>query len=185
MIDTIVAQGAQKAARIDQKDIVLSATFRDICSQNGCGQYGRCHMCPPDIGPVDELMDTIRQYNQGILYQTIHVIEDSFDIEGMFAAGYAHAACSRRIHEAITPQLQGKFLHLSAGGCRMCSACTKPEGLPCRAPGEALSSMEGYGIDVYQTSRYTELKYINGPDTVTYFGLLLFGEAAYGNASAD
>ena len=34
--------------------------------------------------------------------------------------------------------------------------------------------MEGYGIDVYQTSKPTELKYINGQNTVTFFGIVLF-----------
>ena len=34
--------------------------------------------------------------------------------------------------------------------------------------------MEGYGIDVYNTCKPTALKYINGQNTVTYFGIVLF-----------
>ena len=40
--------------------------------------------------------------------------------------------------------------------------------------------MEAYGIDVYNTTKNTELKYINGQDTVTYFGMVLFEEEAHG-----
>ena len=36
--------------------------------------------------------------------------------------------------------------------------------------------MEGYCIDVYRTAKGTDLKYINGENTVTYFGIMLFKE---------
>lgn len=39
--------------------------------------------------------------------------------------------------------------------------------------------MEGAGIDVYNTTKDTPLKYINGADTVTYFGIVLFEENDY------
>jgi hypothetical protein len=41
-------------------------------------------------------------------------------------------------------------------------------------PQKALSSLEAYGVDVYQTTQNTGLKYVNGPDTVTFFGMILF-----------
>jgi hypothetical protein len=40
-----------------------------------------------------------------------------------------------------------------------------------------LASVESYGVDVYKTTKDTNLKYINGPNTVTFFGLVLFKEA--------
>ena len=36
--------------------------------------------------------------------------------------------------------------------------------------------MEGAGVDVYNTVKDTPLRYINGQNTVTYFGMVLFGE---------
>ena len=42
----------------------------------------------------------------------------------------------------------------------------------------ALPPMEGAGIDVYRTTKSTDLKYINGANTVTFFGLLLYKEEA-------
>ena len=41
-----LACGASKAVIIPQEQIVLSATFRDICAGNACGKFGRCWMCP-------------------------------------------------------------------------------------------------------------------------------------------
>ena len=165
-----LACGAQKAAVIDAGSIVLSPVFRDICAQNGCGMYGRCWMCPPHIGEIGELMDRVRSYQYGLLYQTIHEIEDSFDIEGMGEAAVKHAQMSQRLNEKVCG------LHLSCGGCHLCTRCAKMDDQPCRMPDKALPPMEGYGIDVFQTTRPTHLKYINGPNTVTYFGIVLCHE---------
>ncbi len=173
LIDIALDAGATKATVIQVKDIVLSAAFRDICAKNSCGMYGRCWMCPPDIGDIEPLMSQVRSYRHGLLYQTISNIEDSFDIEGMQEAGKNHVWLSQRIEAFMMPVLE-KHLHLTCGGCRLCERCAKLDGLPCRKPEQALSSMEGYGIDVYNTCKPTELKYINGQNTVTYFGIVLF-----------
>lgn len=174
LISAVLGAGATKAAYITQQQIVLSGTFREICATNQCGGYGNCWVCPPEIGEIEPLMQKVRAFSGGILYQTICEIEDSFDIEGMFEAGHTHAQVSQRVHAAVTPLMTGEFLHLSCGGCHLCARCAKRDDQPCRHPEQALSSMEGYGFDVYQTTSSTELKYINGTNTVTYFGIVLF-----------
>lgn len=176
LIDAALAGGASKAAILEQEQIVLSDNFREICESNQCGGYGRCWMCPPFIGDIHDLMNQVRQYPQAMLYQTIGEIEDSYDIEGMFEAGAVHAQVSQHIQECLKPLLHTPFLHLSCGGCHLCETCAKLTDEPCRFPDKALSSMEGYGIDVYQTCISTPLQYINGQNTVTYFGIVLFSE---------
>ena len=173
LINLALTCGAAKAAIIRGEEVVLSASFRDICAGNGCGRFGRCWMCPPFIGEIDALMDKVRSFDHGLLYQTIHDIEDSFDIEGMGDASRVHAQVSQRINEAVKPLLPG-CLHLSCGGCNLCERCAKLDEAPCRLPDKALPPMEGYGIDVYQTTRPTDLQYINGQNTVTFFGIVLF-----------
>lgn len=173
LIDIALDAGAAKATIITGDSVVLSASFRDICKSNSCGMYGRCWMCPPDNGDIEDLMAEVRRYKHGLLYQSIATIEDSFDIEGMQEAGQNHAWLSQRIEAFMMPVLE-KHLHLSCGGCRLCERCAKLDDEPCRKPEQALSSMEGYGIDVYNTCKPTELKYINGQNTVTYFGIVLF-----------
>jgi len=164
--------GIARFSPVSQEDILYDPAFRDICAQNGCGRYGTCYMCPPDVGPIDELIARAKQYPHAVLYQTVHKIEDSFDFEGMMEAKKAHSSCSMRLHEL----LPDGCLHLGAGGCGVCSRCAKPDGLPCRFPDKALASLEAYGVNVYKTACRAGLKYTNGENTVTYFGIVLFSE---------
>jgi len=173
LIRLALAAGAKKAAVIKTEDIVLSSVFRDICAGNACGKYSRCWMCPPDIGEINTLMSRLKTYQHGLLYQTIYAIEDSFDIEGMGEAAVRHAQVSQAVNDAVKPLLPGN-LHLSCGGCNLCERCARLDDLPCRLPDKALPPMEGYGIDVYQTVRPTGLKYTNGQNTVTFFGIVLY-----------
>ena len=165
--------GARGAQYLPGSAVVTDPVFRKICEGNACGKFGRCYMCPPDIGPVEDLMALIRQYPHAVLYQSIGTIEDSFDFEGMMEVGHAHCMLSQRIRERLEAILP-EHLHLTGGGCHLCERCAKLDAEPCRYPNEALSSLEGYGIDVYRTSQATDLKYINGENTVTYFGIILF-----------
>ncbi|MBR6049712.1 MAG: DUF2284 domain-containing protein, partial [Clostridia bacterium] len=86
MIAEVISLGAFKANIIEAKDVFLDTSFRDICATNSCGVYGKCWMCPPDIGEIHELMKVIRSYTHVLVYQTVSQLEDSFDIEGMQAA---------------------------------------------------------------------------------------------------
>lgn len=67
-------------------------------------------------------------------------------------------------------------LHLGAGGCKVCPTCAKREGQPCRYPENAMPSLESCGVNVYNTAKAAGLKYINGQNTVTYFGMVLWNE---------
>lgn len=173
LIRLAIESGVKKATIICTEDIIVSSAFRDICASNSCGKFGKCWMCPPDIGSIDELMAQLKRYRSGLLYQTIYNIEDSFDIEGMGNAAVLHARVSQLVNDAVKPLLPG-CLHLSCGGCNLCNRCAKLDDQPCRMPDKALPPMEGYGIDVYQTVKPTNLKYTNGQNTVTFFGIVLF-----------
>ena len=78
-----------------------------------------------------------------------------------------------QLEELVKPLL-GRHLHLSCGGCGLCERCARRDDEPCRFPDKAMASLEAYGVNVYQTTRSTKLKYINGQNTVTYFSLVLF-----------
>lgn len=166
--------GVTHAAFLPQSGIRYDRSFRDICAGNGCGQYGRCYMCPPDVGEIDALIAQARTFPKGLLYQTIHTVADSFDIEGMLEAGRRHAACVHALHEALPALGLPRYLHLGAGHCGYCARCAKLDRLPCRAPSQAVASLEAYGIFVSETARAAGLRYINGVNTITYFGLLLY-----------
>lgn len=169
-------QGASKAAIIPESKIITSPTFRDVCVSNGCGRWNRNWMCSPAIGDIHDLIAKVHSFTHGLLYQTISDIEDSFDIEGMTEAGDRHKQLSFRLRALLDPMIEGERLHLGSGGCFLCERCTILDNEPCRHPDQTMLSLESCGIDVYNTTRTTDLKYINGPDTVTFFGLILWRE---------
>ena len=168
--------GATKATIITQDQLVLSASFRAICEGNGCGQYNKTWMCSPSIGDIDTLMDKVRSYKWALWYQLIGEIEDSYDFEGMTEVGNRFIAMCQRVNEELKPVFGKEMLHLGKGGCGLCKRCTILDNEPCRMPDKALSSLEMYGVDVYRTTEGTGLNYINGPETVTYFGMVLFND---------
>ena len=174
LISAALESGAYKAVILDADAVVLSPMFRDICRSNQCGKYGKCWVCPPELPDAEEVIAKVKSYHTVLWYQTVSQIEDSFDIEGMMEAGENHVRLSQRLQTEMLPLLPDDFLHLTCGGCRLCPTCTKAEGKPCRMPDKALPSLEGYCVDVYNTTKDTPLKYINGQNTVTYFGAILF-----------
>ncbi len=176
ILQTALSCGALKAAVIRREQIVLSESFRALCEQNVCGAYGRCWTCPPDCGDIRDLMARVRSYDAGVLYQTVGQLEDSFDFEGMVEAKNEHRRLSQRIRDALEEAGVGPVLHLGAGGCGVCDVCARVTDEPCRFPDRAMVSMEACGIDVSHTAASTPLKYINGQNTVTYFGLILYRE---------
>lgn len=170
-VKTALAAGAYRASVIETGDVQFFPAFRQACEANSCGMFGRCWMCPPDIGPVDRLIAQAQQYRHVLVYQTVRPLEDSFDIEGMLEAGNLHNQVAEQVGAAFRGE---KFLHLGAGGCRVCQRCAKAENLPCRFPDRALSSLEAYGVDVTLLAQAAGMNYINGKDTVTYFGAVFW-----------
>ena len=180
LIQAVLNCGASKATVIDVEQVVLSEEVRNMCAANRCGLYGKCWVCPPDVGPIEETMAKVRRFPKGLWYQRYSDLEDSFDFEGMVEAKKEFVRVSQRLNEQLDTLFKGEYLHLGGGGCGLCETCSKTAGEPCRFPEKAMSSIEAYGVDVYNTTKNTELKYINGQDTVTYFGMVLFEEEANG-----
>lgn len=177
LLRVVLEQGATKATIITESQIVTSPSFRGICVGNGCGGWKRCWMCSPAIGEIDDCIAKVHSFTHGLLYQTISEIEDSFDIEGMSEAGDRHKKLSYHLRSVVDPLIKGERLYLGSGGCNLCERCTILDNEPCRHPDKTMPSLEGYGVDVYNTTKGTGLKYINGQNTVTFFGLILFNDA--------
>ena len=99
LLQTVLECGAIRAGVIPGSEVVTDASFRSICEGNACGNYGRCYMCPPDIGDIRELMKQAVSYDGAVLYQSIGKLEDPFDYEGMMEAAHRHALLSQRIRK--------------------------------------------------------------------------------------
>jgi len=168
--------GAYKAGTVDVKDIVLDAFFRRMCESNACGNYGKNYTCPPDIGDIDALMAKVKTYHKAIVYQTVGELEDSYDFEGMMETGTKHADLVQKMWDFTDGLKLANILHLGAGGCHLCPVCGKISGTPCAHPERAMASLEAHGINVSKLAEQAGMKYINGQNTVTYFGVILMKE---------
>lgn len=173
---TALELGAADAKGIAVEEVPLNREFRAACESNRCGNYGRNWTCPPEIGDIDELMNEFRTYQKAIVYQTVTPIADSYDIEGMLAAGENHNRLTAKLRIAFKDYAFTKALHLGAGGCRVCQRCAKRKNEPCRFPDQAIASLEAYGVSVYELAQKCGMNYINGKNTVTYFGAVLYSE---------
>lgn len=163
----------QIAALDDLAAIHITEEVRDRCADNYCGFYGKNHMCPPAVGDLDYYRQLIASYDQGLVFSKAYPVKSRNDYQGMLAAGMAF----REIIQDINRQAKADHqdcLFFTAGTCGICEKCAILDNEPCRFPDQAIPSLEAAGIDVVRLSRDLGMKYNNGADKVTYFGLVLY-----------
>lgn len=173
LVRLCLALGAHKAANIRPTQLRFSTEFLDACRQNLCGRYGKNHTCPPHVGDITQLIARVKAYQNAVIFQTVHQLEDSFDLEGMQHGQDLHNQITFDAAQQAKAQ-HHNLLALNAGGCFLCKNCAAITHEPCRFPGQAISSLEAHGIDVSSIEHISDMKYINGPNTVTYFSGLFY-----------
>ena len=175
LTEKVLQLGAYKACIINAKDIPTDVIFRSMCESNACGKFGKNYQCPPHVGNIEDLIKKVYSFDKILVYQTVTELEDSYDFEGMMKAGDAHNHLVQTIRAYVQETFPNmKVLHLGAGGCRICKNCGVLTNEPCRFPELAIGSLEAHGINVSQLAEKSNMKYINGQNTVTYFGAILF-----------
>jgi predicted metal-binding protein len=172
-VEEILTQYDARHGVVNVDEIRFDPSFRALCEANSCGYYGKCWTCPPDAGTIEELMQKAKSYQTALVFQTVSKLEDSFDIEGMHEASLRHNKLVQRIRDAARREYPD-CLVLGAGACGVCAVCSKRENKPCRFPDKAITSLEACGIDVSQAAKLAGMRYINGENTVTYFGMVLY-----------
>ncbi len=173
LIDKIKELGFDGVSVIDVSDVPFEPSLIKLCEMNSCGNYGKCYTCPPHVGKTQELIEKARGYKKIAVMQKIYKTADSFDIEGMRESSNNFASLMQNVNAATRQELGGMIV-LGAGGCRLCGVCGVIDGVPCRYPDKALASLESYGIFVSKLAEVCGMNYINGQNTVTYFGGVLF-----------
>jgi len=166
--------GVSAATVFSAGEIKFDNIFRQMCKDNLCGRYGKNYKCPPTVGDPEDLKNEVLSYENVILIQTIHPLEDSYDFEGMNEGGAVHAENIKKAREYIENNLFfDKLLILGAGGCGLCPKCGAVDGIPCRFPDKAMSSVEAYCMNVADMTNSHGLNYINGENTVSYVAVFL------------
>lgn len=168
--------GVTQYGIIDTRDIHFSQEVRHMCEVNTCRQYGKTWCCPPALGTVEECQARICQYDRMLVFNVKYDLEDSFDFEGMQEGMARFKETCREIDAAFKPLIE-RYLMVANEGCGLCKQCTYPNA-PCRFPDKAHGSLEGYGIFVNELAGTAGINYINGANTVTYFGGLACDSAA-------
>lgn len=172
MKEELLAAGADRAEELPVSQIPFEPSLVSLCAANQCGNYNKCWTCPPRTGEISDLIASAKKHETIYVFQKIYQIEDSFDIEGMFEAGKAFQKIILKLATSFVNR-RDELLLLGAGGCRICPVCAAVEEEPCRHPELACPSMESYGIQVSELAKRCGMNYINGVNTVTYFGAVL------------
>jgi len=166
--------GFTNVATVETSEIVFDSSLIDLCKQNVCGCYGRNYTCPPLCGEINTMIEKAKTYREMAVFQKIYPLEDSYDFEGMRDAGTDFGRLVIALGEALGDGNGERFILLGAGGCRSCETCGAISKTPCPNPERAYASLESYGIFVSELAKSCGMKYINGENTVTYFGGILY-----------
>lgn len=171
-LDELLRQaGVFEYGLVDTAKIRFTKEVRGMCEVNTCRKYGSTWACPPAIGTVEECRERVQKYDTMLVFSGKYDLEDSFDFEGMTAGGKKFKETCRAVHKAVS-QYMDDYLILANEGCDTCKECTYPDA-PCRFPDQTHGSLEGYGIFVSELAEQAGIHYINGANTVTYFGALV------------
>jgi len=175
LMSWVKSLGVNELAIIAGENIQFNKDFRLQCEQNTCGNYHKNWMCPPAAGSIDELTEQASKFKQGLLFQTVYQLEDSFDYEGMLEGIKEHTLILRKVLDNIkSTGVFKEILPLNIGPCTYCGRCSFLEGKACQFPEEAVSSVEAYGIDVLALEKSCGMSYNNGKDTISCISLILF-----------
>ena len=75
--------GIHEIAVVPMEQVVFSDGVRLLCEQNSCGGYAKTWACPPGVGTLEECRKRMTVYDRILVYTTKHMLEDSYDWEGM------------------------------------------------------------------------------------------------------
>ncbi|MDR2406085.1 MAG: DUF2284 domain-containing protein [Deltaproteobacteria bacterium] len=182
LMDYMRALNPSALAPLSVSNFSFNPEFRSLCEANHCGHFNKQWMCPPHVGEVDTLVSEVKSFERAIVYQFIGELEHSMDWKGTLAAGASFKKITLQIVDDLIPRLIDEreskdakaVLLLGCGPCPYCKVCAFQENEPCRHPDKAVRSLEANCVDVSALAAECGLKYINGPNTVTFFGSLLY-----------
>jgi predicted metal-binding protein len=139
--------GATHVKQIHPSSVVTAPWVRLKC-QFGCPGYGRGHCCPPHTPTAEQTRTILDGYRRAILFHREIPLMEGKEKEYQ---NYLDRLVELE-GDMFKDQFYRAFLFL-AGPCKQCKKCGALEGKPCASPYKARPSMEGCGIDVYQTVR--------------------------------
>jgi predicted metal-binding protein len=154
------ALGFRTASPIEV-DQVVTGDWVQVKCRFGCAGYGKNMKCPHQGLTLFETRKMLGRYRRALL------------VEGAPPGGAFHRRLLRLEKKAFLEGFHKAFV-FGAGPCPVCESC--PGDGSCRHPDRARPSMEGAGIDVFETARRAgiPLKPVRQKGHyIKYLGLLL------------
>ncbi|HXY55584.1 MAG TPA: DUF2284 domain-containing protein [Nitrospirota bacterium] len=158
LVSRMRALGFEEVYPIKSEDIHISE-WTSLKCRFGCGHYGSLR-CPPNSPSAGKTRKIVKDYRRALLLQGEPPTRD-FQLRVLKAE---IEALKSGFHKALS---------FWAGPCSLCESCNTEK---CRNTAWARPSMEGAGIDVYETVRSAgaSLRTLNSKDEfVKYFALIL------------
>ena len=145
-----VIEGRSAEAKLVHPSSIVTAPWVRMKCQFGCTMYGKGYCCPPDTPTPDQMRRILDSYHRGILF---HV--EAAKMPGRSRKKYLMDFFGSLVDLEADMFKDGyyKVFALLAGPCELCKECAKQGGKPCAFGLRARPSMEGCGIDVYQSAR--------------------------------
>ena len=170
--ETILETGFQEAGVILTEKLSFHEDVRKLCEENQCRCYGTTWACPPAVGSLEECKERVLLFKYLHLFSKVYVVEDFMDMSGFLEAMKDFKVIARALDKKLRGKLEPMQI-LSNESCDRCKTCTYPDE-PCRFPDELHHSIEGYGFYVSELAELAGIKYMNGENTVTFFGAVLY-----------
>jgi predicted metal-binding protein len=171
-LETIfIRNGCEDFKWMDPRKVVVSAWVRYKC-MFGCGEFGRAATCPPNLPDIEECRRLFDEYSEAVL----------FHFEGVFEEPDDRHVWTKEINGSLLAIERETFLSgqykaivIYMDPCNICGECVTDKS-DCRYPKEARPSLEGLGVDVYETVRKQgyDISVLTGYDQkMNRFGMLL------------
>jgi predicted metal-binding protein/2-polyprenyl-3-methyl-5-hydroxy-6-metoxy-1,4-benzoquinol methylase len=159
LVSKIRTQGFKKVYRVKTEDIHIPE-WTGLRCRFGCDRYGDRH-CPPNSPSAEKTREIVKDYKHALLMEGEPPTRD-FQLRVLQAE---RSAFKEGFHKAFS---------YWAGPCSLCDSCV--ENGPCTNTKNARPSMEGAGIDVFETARRAgaSLRTVkNKGEFIKYFALIL------------
>lgn len=159
-VDRALALGFSQAALLATEEIQTAVWAREKC-RFGCAGYSQNRMCPPAGIDHDSMVRMLGEYRWAVV------------VAGTPPGRTFHDQLLTLEKQAFLAGLH-KALAFGAGPCPVCKHC--PDRGECRHPDLARPSMEGSGIDVFETAARAGIRItpVQAPGRyVKYVGMVL------------
>ena len=159
------------------RDIILDDRVRMHCQLNLCGNYKNNLMCPPFLPSLAETRRLVESFTFALLLQLNRRLDQPGKEEMRILFNDTALQFNHMIVSLERKAFASGFrlaMVLGAGECKLCNTCVIQTGdNKCLNPETARPSMEGMGIDVFQTFQSASITMEFKSDELTVAGLLL------------